>query len=70
MAGGQGPLPPREVPPRLDDPTVAEARFYPEYRSKAETRASGETVDTNIIGLTGFTSVADLSKDKVTVELN
>jgi hypothetical protein len=53
------------------DPTVATGSFYPDYRIKFTGTKSGVTgpVDTDVIGLSSFEAVADLSKDKVTVKL-
>jgi hypothetical protein len=53
------------------DPTSATGSFYPDYRIKFRGTKGGVTgtVDTDVIGLTSFETVADLSKAKVTVKI-
>ncbi len=53
------------------DPTSAEGSFYPDYRIKFTGTKDGSTgtVDSDVIGLTSFETVADLSKAEVTVKI-
>ena len=53
------------------DPTIARGTFYPEYRIKFTGTQGGRTgsVDSDVIGLTSFESVADLSRSTVKVRL-
>lgn len=53
------------------DPTVAEASFYPRYRVRANGSDNGRSVrfDGEPFGIYSFRSTAELSGDKVTVDL-
>lgn len=56
----------------VDDPTIAEGTFYPDYRIKISGTKGGRRVsgETSVTGISSFTTTADLSKDTIKVKLN